>query len=109
MRGDDRAILTALGAIAALTAADVDRGLLRSARHLHIASFHLLDGLRPGLEDLVAEAHDAGLTVSLDPQGDPGGGDTALLATARGRGRHALRERARGRRRSTRPAARWSW
>ena len=80
VRGDDRAILTAPGAIPALTAAAIDGDLLRASRHLHVASFHLLDGLRPGLESLIIEAHDAGLTVSLDPQGDPGGGDTALLA-----------------------------
>jgi len=80
VRGDDRAILTAPGAIPALTAAAIDGDLLRASRHLHVASFHLLDGLRPGLESLVIEAHDAGLTVSLDPQGDPGGGDGALLA-----------------------------
>jgi len=79
VRGDDRAILTAPGAIPTLTAAAIDRDLLRASRHLHLASFHLLDGLRPGLEELVAEAHEAGLTVSLDPQGDPGGGDTGLL------------------------------
>ena len=80
VRGDDRAILTAPGAIPALTAGAIDRDLLRASRHLHIASFHLLDGLRPGLEGLVAKAHEAGLSVSLDPQGDPGDGDTALLA-----------------------------
>jgi sugar/nucleoside kinase (ribokinase family) len=79
VRGDDRAILTAPGVIAALTASQVDRGLLRSARHLHIASYHLLDGLRPGLPDLLTEARGAGATVSLDPQGDPGGGDTVAL------------------------------
>jgi sugar/nucleoside kinase (ribokinase family) len=79
VRGDDRAILTAPGAIAALTAAQVGAGLLGAARHLHVASFHLLDGLRPGLERLVAEARAAGVTVSLDPQGDPGGGDGAML------------------------------
>ena len=79
VRGDDRAILTAPGAIPLLTAAAIDRDLLRASRHLHVASFHLLDGLRPGLEALVAEAHAAGLSVSLDPQGDPGGGDGALL------------------------------
>jgi sugar/nucleoside kinase (ribokinase family) len=72
-RGDDRAILTSIGAIAALTVADVDPGLVRSARHLHIASYFLLDGLRPGLPDLVAAAHAAGVTVSLDPQDDPAG------------------------------------
>jgi sugar/nucleoside kinase (ribokinase family) len=78
--GADRAMLTAPGAIPLLSAAAIDRDLLRASRHLHVASFHLLHGLRPGLEALVAEAHAAGLTVSLDPQGDPGGGDTALLS-----------------------------
>jgi sugar/nucleoside kinase (ribokinase family) len=72
-RGDDRAILTSIGAIAALTGADVDPDLLRSARHLHIASYFLLHGLRPGLPDLVSTARAAGVTVSLDPQDDPAG------------------------------------
>ena len=72
-RGDDRAILTSIGAIAALTGADVDLGLLRAARHLHIASYFLLHGLRAGLPDLVAAARAAGATVSLDPQDDPAG------------------------------------
>ena len=72
-RGDDRAILTASGAITALTAADVDRELLTGVRHLHVASYFLLDGLRPGLPALVAAAREAGATVSLDPQDDPSG------------------------------------
>jgi sugar/nucleoside kinase (ribokinase family) len=72
-RGDDRAILTASGAIAALTAADVERELLAGLRHLHIASYFLLDGLRPGLPALVSAAREAGVTVSLDPQDDPAG------------------------------------
>jgi sugar/nucleoside kinase (ribokinase family) len=72
-RGDDRAILTSIGAIAALAGPDVDLALVRSARHLHIASYFLLDGLRPGLPDIVSAAHAAGVTVSLDPQDDPAG------------------------------------
>ena len=72
-RGDDRAILTSIGAIAALTGSDVDADLLRSARHLHIASYFLLHGLHAGLPDIVSAAHAAGVTVSLDPQDDPAG------------------------------------
>src|SRR5512132_1634293 len=72
-RGDDRAILTSIGAIAGLTGADIDPGLLRSARHLHIASYFLLHGLRAGLPDIVSTARAAGVTVSLDPQDDPAG------------------------------------
>jgi sugar/nucleoside kinase (ribokinase family) len=73
VRGEDRAMLTAPGAIPTLRSEQVDRGLLRRARHLHIASYYFLDGLHAGLPALVDEAHAAGLTVSLDPQGDPAG------------------------------------
>lgn len=72
-RGDDRAILTATGAMTALTAADAGGAVLTGARHLHIASYFLLSGLQPGLPELVASARAAGATVSLDPQDDPAG------------------------------------
>jgi sugar/nucleoside kinase (ribokinase family) len=79
--GGDRAILTAPGAILALTGAHLDHRLVASARHLHVASYFLLDGLRPGLPELVSAAHAAGVTVSIDPQGDPSGGwDSGLTA-----------------------------
>jgi sugar/nucleoside kinase (ribokinase family) len=73
VRGDDRAILTAPGAMATLTAADVPERLLASARHVHVGSYYLLDGLRPDITGLVEAAHAAGATVSIDPQGDPSG------------------------------------
>jgi len=73
-RGDDRAILTAPGAIATLRAEDVDGVRLRRATHLHVGSYFLLEGLRPGLGELVRTARAAGATVSKDPQGDPAGG-----------------------------------
>src|SRR4029077_8069847 len=41
-RGGDRAILTALGAVASLTAADVPESLLAGARHVHAGSWFLL-------------------------------------------------------------------
>jgi sugar/nucleoside kinase (ribokinase family) len=73
VRGDDRAILTAPGAMAELTAGDVPRRLLETARHVHVGSYYLLDGLRPGIAELVDAAHAAGATFSVDPQGDPSG------------------------------------
>ncbi len=73
VRGDDRAILTAPGAMATLTAADVPEGMLAGARHVHVASYYLLDGLRPDIAGLVAAAHAGGATISIDPQGDPSG------------------------------------
>lgn len=73
VRGDDRAILTMPGTIPRLRADHVDRSILRGARHLHIASYFLLQGLHGGLPELVAEARREGLTVSVDPQEDPAG------------------------------------
>ena len=83
VRGDDRAILTAPGAIAALTAADVPGRMLEDSRHIHVGSYYLLDGLRDAMPSLVQRAHAAGATVSVDPQGDPSGTwDGGLLALA---------------------------
>ena len=73
-RGGDRAILTALGAVASLTAADVPEKLLAGARHVHASSWFLLqDGLGPGLGALFSAARSAGVTTSLDTNWDPSG------------------------------------
>lgn len=72
--GGDRAILTALGAIATLTAADVPSGLLSRARHLHVSSYFLVEpSLGPGLAGLFGRASAAGLSTSLDTNDDPAG------------------------------------
>lgn len=70
-QGDDRAILTHLGAISALRADQVDRALLREARHMHVGGYFLLDALRPGLAELFREARREGLGTSLDTNWDP--------------------------------------
>jgi ribokinase len=67
-RNEDRAILTARGALAAL---DPEQVSLTDARHVHIASPFLQPRLLAGLPDLIARAHRAGCTVSLDPGWDP--------------------------------------
>ncbi len=82
-RGGDRAILTSLGAVASLTAADVPGALLARARHVHASSYFLLEGsLGPGLAGLLAAARTAGATTSLDTNWDPSGrwGDEHLAA-----------------------------
>jgi sugar/nucleoside kinase (ribokinase family) len=71
VRGEDRGILTFLGTIPRLSAAAIDRGLLRTARHVHVSSFFLLHRLRPDVAALLAEARAAGATTSLDPNWDP--------------------------------------
>jgi ribokinase len=70
-RADDRAILTARGALAALDPASVPDELLAEARHVHVASPFLQPRLLAGLPDLIARARAAGVTVSLDPGWDP--------------------------------------
>ena len=70
-RGQDRAILTYPGSIAAVTAANLDPGWLDVTRHLHVASPFLLTGLRPALPDIMRRARAAGMTLSLDTNWDP--------------------------------------
>jgi len=67
----DRALVSFIGAIGALRAADVGDGDLAGAGHLHVSSYFLQEGLRPGCRSLFARAHAAGLTTSLDPGFDP--------------------------------------
>lgn len=82
-QGADRAILTHIGAISALTADRIDPSLLSDARHVHVGGYFLLDDLRPDLAGLFREANRAGLTTSLDTNWDPrdawDGGLTAVL------------------------------
>lgn len=78
----DRALVTYLGAIGALTAADVPDAALAGFDHLHVSSFFFQDGLRPDLPRLFARAHRVGLTTSLDTGFDPSGRwDDGLHAT----------------------------
>ncbi len=70
-QGTDRAILTHPGLISALRATDIADGLLRQARHLHVASYFLQTSLQPDLPALFRRAHSLGLTTSLDTNYDP--------------------------------------
>lgn len=70
-RGDDRAMLTYLGSIAALCYEDIDPALLARARHVHIGSYFLLTNLRPDVPKLFKTARSLGLTTSLDTNYDP--------------------------------------
>ncbi len=82
-QGGDRAILTALGAVASLTAADIPGTLLAQTRHVHASSYFLLeDSLGPGLAAVLSAARAAGATTSLDTNWDPSGrwGDERLSA-----------------------------
>jgi sugar/nucleoside kinase (ribokinase family) len=67
----DRALISYLGAIRALRAEDVPARAFQGFDHLHVSSYYLQEGLRPGVRGLFARAHAAGLTTSLDPGFDP--------------------------------------
>jgi sugar/nucleoside kinase (ribokinase family) len=70
--GADRAILTATGAVATLTARDVPSALLVRARHVHVSSYFLVaDSLGPGLATVLDAARAAGASTSLDTNWDP--------------------------------------
>jgi len=69
--GDDRALLTYPGSIAALRFAEVDQALLARARHLHMGSYFMLTELRPDVPAFFDLAHRLGLTVSIDTNYDP--------------------------------------
>ncbi len=69
--GNDRAMLTYAGSIAALRYDEIDLSLLERARHVHISSYFLLDALRADVPRLFAAAHARGLTTSLDTNYDP--------------------------------------
>lgn len=71
LHNQDRAMLTFLGSIGAVTAADVRPEFYSMARHLHVASPFLLTGLRPYMPQMMRTAKQAGMTVSLDTNWDP--------------------------------------
>jgi sugar/nucleoside kinase (ribokinase family) len=69
-QGGRRAGITYNGTIAMVRAGDVDREL-RSAHHLHVGAYFLLEKLHPGAAALFRRAKKLGLTTSLDCNYDP--------------------------------------
>jgi sugar/nucleoside kinase (ribokinase family) len=67
----DRALLTYPGCIPILSLADIPLEILPNYAHLHVGSYFLQQGLRPGLVELFRQAHQSGLTISLDTGFDP--------------------------------------
>ncbi|MFC5502536.1 carbohydrate kinase family protein [Lysinimonas soli] len=68
VEGDRRTMLTERGANAALSVDDLSDEVLARAAVLHLTGYSLLDGPRSvGLQQLIARAHAAGATVSLNP------------------------------------------
>ena len=70
-RSDDRAILTRLGTIDAVSIEHVPSSLIARARHVHVSSYYLLHHLIADVPRLFATAHEHGATTSLDTNWDP--------------------------------------
>jgi len=69
---DDRAILTLLGTVPGLDAAQVLARVEASApRHVHLASYFLQPGLAAALPGVLDELRGRGITTSLDTNWDP--------------------------------------
>ena len=71
LRGDDRAMLTYLGAVGSMTPVELKACDLAAGRHVHWSSFFLQAGLRSEALALLSEARRAGLTTSVDYGFDP--------------------------------------
>lgn len=67
----DRMLLTCKGTMVLNPADIIDTTRLRQARHIHVGSFFLQDGLRPHVAKLFKSARELGLTTSLDTGWDP--------------------------------------
>lgn len=73
-RGEDRASITAPGAIGQLDDGDLEVLPDRPARHVHVASIFLMGGrFRAELPRALRRFRGAGVTTSLDPNWDPSG------------------------------------
>ena len=68
---NDRAILTYMGSICAVTPEDVTDDFLASSRHLHHGSFFLQTRLMDAMPDIFRRARRLGLSTSLDTNWDP--------------------------------------
>ena len=66
-----RHILTYPGAMAEMTARDLDMSYLASGRHFHLSSLFLQKALQPDLPSIMRELKAEGLTLSLDTNDDP--------------------------------------
>lgn len=68
---EDRAMVTYPGAMAQFTTGDIPHQVLEQARHLHVSSVFLQEGLKKEIVPFFKKAKELGLTTSLDPQWDP--------------------------------------
>jgi sugar/nucleoside kinase (ribokinase family) len=68
---NDRAFMTYPGVMSDFDGAALTPELLKNYKHLHVGSFFLQTALQPNLPHIFRQAHELGLTTSLDSGWDP--------------------------------------
>jgi len=68
---EDRANITYPGTMNLLTIDDIKDDILKQAKHMHLSSVFLQEGIKDSIVDIFKKAKSLGLTTSLDPQWDP--------------------------------------
>ena len=68
---EDRALVTYLGAIAAMGPEHVKRSRLKGHNHLHMTSYFLQARMQPSFPQIFRDAKEQGLSTSFDPNSDP--------------------------------------
>jgi sugar/nucleoside kinase (ribokinase family) len=69
----DYAMVSYPGIRETFTAEEADFDYVKQARHMHMSSYYIQPGLRPGAPRLFRQARESGLTTSFDPDTDPAG------------------------------------
>jgi len=65
--GSERAYATYLGSISELQRTDIRSSQMQNANHIHVGSYFLQTNLQSEIANLFREAHELGLSTSLDP------------------------------------------
>ncbi|HCO68490.1 MAG TPA: carbohydrate kinase family protein [Dysgonomonas sp.] len=68
---EDRANVTFQGTMDVMTLEDIDPGIFKRARHIHVSSIFMQSGIKKDLKRIYELARQNGATTSLDTQWDP--------------------------------------
>lgn len=68
---EDRANVTYQGAMDFMSLSDIDKGIFKKTRHIHLSSVFMQSGIKRDLLEILKYARLKDVTTSLDPQWDP--------------------------------------
>ena len=72
-KGHNRAILTYIGSIDALSYSEHLLETIEKARHIHFGSYFILNRIRPSIPQIIRHVKESDMTISLDTNWDPSG------------------------------------